>query len=461
MLEMILPPFMKVRNVIEQVENYELQMFFKAQYLFGARASELTGKIHPSDKLDEPLGPKSSDVSAWFYEKHNIPVFLFTIKTERPKIGDPIERIIALPKEGDSWAYELFKHFKETKDNEFVFPYTRQLVYGTIRENGIFKDLKYNLSAAKQKPFPNDKLRMVRKTELKIKYGFSTDDLEAYGISKLHERDTDRKSQINDWYLYICKLYDVDMQFKNGKQSQKVANAEESYKAEWGWKKGTYVLHNIKYGYPLCNKVTLAETYPLKPNQKPSRERMCNYCRLALERIENPPKESPNTPKKAVLQEPPKIKKKLTLPDFSEPFTEKESKLLIKEMKIFDSADEKMKQAKICFQNEDYPSVLHSLNTSLELVLKGKLGIPATITNINTSNIIDILAKYKIEPYLYLIEARKYVLTIDNKIKHTGYSPSKIDCINSMKAMEELIGKLRNINLELSEEIRNKIFEGL
>ena len=140
---MILPPFMKVRNVIEQIENYELQMFFKAQYLLGARASELTGKTHPSDKVDEPLGPKSSDVSEFFDAKHKIQVFLFTIKDERPKIGEPIERIIALPRDGDTWAYELFKHFKETKDNEFVFPYSRQLVYSTIRDNGLFNDLKY------------------------------------------------------------------------------------------------------------------------------------------------------------------------------------------------------------------------------------------------------------------------------------------------------------------------------
>jgi hypothetical protein len=140
---------------------------------------------------------------------------------------------------------------------------------------------------------------------------------------------------------------------------------------------------------------------------------------------------------------------------------ENESKALINEMKIFDSADEKMKQAGLCFERGDYPAVLNCLNTVLELVLKDKLNIPATITNINTSNIIDILVKYKIEPYLYLIEARKYVLTFDNKIKHTGYSPSKIDCINGMKAMEELIGKLRNVNLELSEEMNNKIFEGL
>ena len=311
------------------------------------------------------------------------------------------------------------------------------------------------------KPFPNDKLRKVRKKELESKYHFITEDLEAYGISKLHERDSDRESQINHWELYICKLYDVDMQFTKGNQPQKVENAEGSYKPEWAWKKGTYMLHNIKYGYPLCEKVTLAETYPLRPNQKPSRERMCKFCRLAVERLENPPEELTNNPEKAVLQDTTKIKRKLTLTDFSEPLNEEETIVSIKEMKIFDNADEKMKQAKICFQNEDYPSALHSLNTSLELVLKDKLGIPSTKPNINTSNIIDLLAKYKIEPYLYLTEARKYVLNIDNKIKHTGYSPSKIDCINGIKAMEELIGKLRNINLELSEEIRNKIFEGL
>ena len=140
---------------------------------------------------------------------------------------------------------------------------------------------------------------------------------------------------------------------------------------------------------------------------------------------------------------------------------EKESKVLIKEMKIFDSADEKMKQAGLCFQSEDYPSVFHNLNTTLELVLKDKLNIPTTITNINTSNIVDVLVKYKVEPYLYLTEAKKHVLTIDNKIKHQGYSPSKIDAINGIKAMEDLISKLRNKELVLTDEVRNKICEGL
>ena len=140
---------------------------------------------------------------------------------------------------------------------------------------------------------------------------------------------------------------------------------------------------------------------------------------------------------------------------------EKTSEAKVKEMKIFESADEKLKQSSLSFRKDDYTSAFHNLNTALELVLKDKLGIPMTITKINTSRIIDILVKYKIEPHLYLAESKKRVVTIDNKVKHQGYSPSKIDCINGIKAMEELISRLRNTEIRLAEEVRNKIYEGL
>jgi len=140
---------------------------------------------------------------------------------------------------------------------------------------------------------------------------------------------------------------------------------------------------------------------------------------------------------------------------------EKASESKIKEMKIFESAEDKMKQAGLCLRKDDYTSSFHNLNTALELVLKDRLGIPTTITKINTSKIIDILVKHKVEPYLYLSEAKKRVLVIDNKIKHQGYAPTKIDCINAIKGMEELISKLREKEIKLTEEIRNKIYQGL
>jgi HEPN domain-containing protein len=140
---------------------------------------------------------------------------------------------------------------------------------------------------------------------------------------------------------------------------------------------------------------------------------------------------------------------------------QKTTETKIREMKIFESAEEKMRQAGLSFRKEDYSSTFHNLNTALELVLKDKVEIPTTITGINTSNIIDVLTKYKVESFLFLEEARKHILLIDNKIKHQGYSPSKADCINGIKAMENLIAKLRNTEMKLTEEVKNKIYDGL
>lgn len=140
---------------------------------------------------------------------------------------------------------------------------------------------------------------------------------------------------------------------------------------------------------------------------------------------------------------------------------EKSTQSKLSEDKIFEGALEKMKQAGLSFRNNDYNSTLQNLNTSLELLLKDKLGIPTTITKINTSNIIEILVKYKIEPFSYLDEAKKRVILIDNKIKHQGYVCSKIESINALKAMEELISKLRDKEIKVTEEIQKKIYQSL
>jgi HEPN domain-containing protein len=137
---------------------------------------------------------------------------------------------------------------------------------------------------------------------------------------------------------------------------------------------------------------------------------------------------------------------------------EKSTKSKIAEMKIFESANEKIKEASLSFNKEDYSSVIHNLNTALELLLKDKLNIPTTLTKINTVRIIEILVKEKKGPYDYFSEAKKHVCLVDNKIKHQGYSPTKIDCINSMKVMEELMFRLKDNEIKLSEDVRNIIF---
>jgi hypothetical protein len=140
---------------------------------------------------------------------------------------------------------------------------------------------------------------------------------------------------------------------------------------------------------------------------------------------------------------------------------EKSSELKIKEDKIFEGVEDKLKQASISFRKGDYSSVFHTLNTALELVLKDKVEIPTTLTGINTSNVIELLVKEKVYCYQYLDEAKKRITLIDNKIKHTGYSPSQPECITALKAMQDLTSKLKNTEIKISEELRNKIFESL
>ena len=133
----------------------------------------------------------------------------------------------------------------------------------------------------------------------------------------------------------------------------------------------------------------------------------------------------------------------------------------ISEMKIFESADEKMKQVGLSFRKEDYSSTFNNLNAALELVLKDKCDIPTTITGINTSNVIDLLVKYKVEPFSHFKEAGKRVTEIANRAKHQGYVPSKNEAILGIKAMEELITKLRDREIKLTAEIEDKIYKGL
>jgi hypothetical protein len=137
------------------------------------------------------------------------------------------------------------------------------------------------------------------------------------------------------------------------------------------------------------------------------------------------------------------------------------AQLSSKEGRIFDNVEDKLKQGVNHFKREDYVSTFNCLNSAFELVVKDKVGIPTTIPNINTANIIEVLVKHRVEPYLFFNEVRKRVIDIDNKVKHQGYSPSKIDAINGIKAMEDLIAQLKGRDLVLSDEVRAKICEGL
>jgi hypothetical protein len=133
----------------------------------------------------------------------------------------------------------------------------------------------------------------------------------------------------------------------------------------------------------------------------------------------------------------------------------------ISEQKLFASAQDKLKEAGRSFEAEDYVSVMNNLNTALELVLKDKLEIPTTIKSINTAKILDVLISNRVPHYLFLDEAKKHVLQIDNETKHRPYNPSKADCIIAIKSMEDLMAKLKSTQFNLNSDVKAAIYKDL
>jgi len=129
----------------------------------------------------------------------------------------------------------------------------------------------------------------------------------------------------------------------------------------------------------------------------------------------------------------------------------------IRDGKIFASAEEKMKQAGTSYGLKDYSGVMSNLNTALELMLKEKLGIPTTITKIDTANIVEIMIAGKIGPIEHLKEVRKR-LFVDAHVKHRGYIPLSNECIHALKAMEDLKKQLERTEIALTEETKDNIY---
>lgn len=212
---MNLPDYMQVRRRIEKVDDNELQMFLKALYLLGAMVSEMTGKVYPSEShLHDAYGPIGND--AWDAEVYpqKIPVAFFRVKTA--KLKGQTSRTVALPMEYEEWSKGLYAYFKKA-GNEVVFPFTRQQAYQKAKSSNPFKGLKYYVeytTVPHPKDFGIDILRYVRANELKHKYEFNTEDLEAYGICNVSIRRLHRQTAVSltsehnahPWNRYLLKL---------------------------------------------------------------------------------------------------------------------------------------------------------------------------------------------------------------------------------------------------------------
>jgi hypothetical protein len=129
--------------------------------------------------------------------------------------------------------------------------------------------------------------------------------------------------------------------------------------------------------------------------------------------------------------------------------------------KLFKSVDDKMAEVNIGFKKEDWDGVMNDLNTALELLLKEKLSIPVTITDMHTGWIIDYLVKINKGPVQFLTEAKNKICKFDNKVKHTGYSADKIDCVTAIKALEDLKKHLENGQINLTGDETKELFKSI
>lgn len=231
---MSLPEVRLTRERIESCKVKKYQMFLKAEYLFGARAIEVAGKLCSCDilrgKLKEPYGPKG--INCWLSETEppdmkqkavamillkaiggnheeaiatvdaltrNVPVAVFKINIakQHPEQGEEYPfRLVALPLVDDyePWASEMFEYFKVAGDN-YVFPFNRQEVWEYItRKQRIFEGLTYRIkkynypgevedetktSFSHPRKLKNHGLRHIRTNELLTDYGFDGIDLGA------------------------------------------------------------------------------------------------------------------------------------------------------------------------------------------------------------------------------------------------------------------------------------------
>lgn len=234
---MSLPNPSIVRKRIEKIEPFEVQMCYKATYLFCARIGEVIAYKYDTDKTAHPTGlnlevrtetyrvnmNKKEEYNAAFFTLLNMkrhqptpeeiaaieePAAIFTVTTEKRKGGWTREIGLPLNKEFEPWTKQLLEYFLDHKKDEAMFPFKRQEIYPiaqeafkglkvhikpyeqAIKKDGKFvyvekengeKKLQYVTIPAHSKPFSQHSLRKVRRTELEEVYGFTPEERKKYG----------------------------------------------------------------------------------------------------------------------------------------------------------------------------------------------------------------------------------------------------------------------------------------
>lgn len=182
-----------VRRRIGAIPKSNARYILMANYLLGARISELISVATPGDTTTA-RGGTGNDVSIVDFEQDGISTkaVLFRLLTAKRE-GEP--RIVALPLDPkyEPWAKEL-ADYAISKVSDSIFPFTRQIAF--LYAQKTFKGLwykidKYYLGKDENgdvivepqhlKRFGLHALRHVRSSELVEVYGFDAFDLALFG----------------------------------------------------------------------------------------------------------------------------------------------------------------------------------------------------------------------------------------------------------------------------------------
>jgi len=209
-----LPTADQIRERISESKPEENRYCLMTLYLLAARISEVVGKASPSDQTTPRIQTTNDVRTDVFMMMNGIEetAIIFTVRTA--KRGGFV-RSIALPKNYEDWASQLYEYYQ--KKNGVVFPFTRQkasMMAKGVFEGYIYPIEKYGMGNKDFVPrhfrdFSLHALRHVRATELVEFYGFNTNELMNYcgwtqsaaGFSNV----VDRYVSLN-WQSYFPKL---------------------------------------------------------------------------------------------------------------------------------------------------------------------------------------------------------------------------------------------------------------
>lgn len=144
--------------------------------------------------------------------------------------------------------------------------------------------------------------------------------------------------------------------------------------------------------------------------------------------------------------------------------SEKKITIELKSKKAFHNYSDLLNQAKLALRQGQEDHSINLCDSAIESFLKEMFDVPSTIVGAGSVKFLSecMILNIPNGMELYLKEIKNKVCQMNNQIKHKGYVPSRLDAINSLKAIEELfIRKNRFKSLTIAEKRKIQVGIGV